>query len=459
MSDACQSPTLESWPDYRAVWRWHFYAGLFCIPFVVILSITGAIYLFKPQIDGWIDRSYDHLQVTGMASSAVQQIQTALAAVPGSSLDAYELPTAADTAIRVIVRQNGETIRVYIHPETLQVLKIIPENQQFTRILFRLHGELLAGDKGSMVVELAASWTIIMIVTGLYLWWPRQANGLGGVVYPRLRAGSRIFWRDIHSVTGVWISLLALFLLLSGLPWAKSWGNYFKTVRRLTGTAVARQDWTNGSSDSLAGGKPNNTNEHSEHSEHGGHGSRPRPVPKDLTIVDRIVAIVRPLNLAPPVLIAPPQLGSEDWTVKSDAENRTQRAELVVDGTSGAIISRENFLDRRLIDRIVGIGISAHQGQLFGWPNQLLGLLTASGLLLLCVSGVVMWWRRRASGVLGAPKIRLNPRVSLGLIALVVAFAVYLPLFGASLILVLLIEKLILRRIPGVSHWLGLRVG
>ena len=51
----------KSWPDYRAVWRWHFYAGLFCIPFVTVLAISGSIYLFKPQIESWIDRDYDNL--------------------------------------------------------------------------------------------------------------------------------------------------------------------------------------------------------------------------------------------------------------------------------------------------------------------------------------------------------------------------------------------------------------
>ncbi len=442
MSDA-QRPNAASWPDYRAVWRWHFYAGLFCIPFVVILSISGSIYLFKPQIDAWIDRPYDHLRVYGTPASAAEQVRAALAAVPGASLDAYELPTAEEAAAHVIVRHDGEAIRVYVHPESLQVLKIMPESQRFTRLLFRLHGELLAGDRGSMVVELAASWTIIMIVTGLYLWWPRQANGMGGVVYPRLRSGSRIFWRDVHSVTGVWISALALFLLLSGLPWAKSWGNYFKAVRRLTGTAVARQDWTTGS-------------EHSGHGSHAEHRAA-RPIPEDLTAIDRIIATLRPLNLAPPVLIAPPVRGSSNWTAKSISENRTQRVDLVVDGASGAILSRDDFQNRHLIDRIVGVAISAHQGQLFGWPNQLLGLLTASGLLLLSASGVVMWWRRRDVGVLGAPKVNLNPRVSFGLIALVLIFGIYLPLFGTSLILVLLAERLILRRIPKSRNWLGLQ--
>lgn len=459
MTETLQPTARKTWPDYRAVWRWHFYASLFCIPFVIVLSITGGIYLFKPQIEAWNDSPYDHLQLKGTSASAADQVRAALAAVPESSLNAYELPKSPDAAARVIVRQNGEAIRVYLHPETLEVLHTFPENQRFMRWLFRAHGELLMGDRGSMLVELAASWTIIMIVTGLYLWWPRQSKGIGGIVYPRLRSGSRIFWRDIHSVTGVWISAFALFLLLSGLPWAKSWGNYLKAVRRVTGTAVVQQDWTNGSERAATPTKEGDSGEH------GGHGSGsgrrrdrgPTPLPKDLTAFDRIAATVSPMGLLPPVLIAPPARGATHWTAKSNTPNRPWRVNLVVDGATGDIVSREDFNDKHLIDRIVSTGIAAHEGQLFGWPNQLLGLLTAGGLILMSVSGVILWWKRREQGVLGAPKVALSPRVSWGLITLIVLFGVYLPLFGTSLIAVFLVERLILRRIPGVRHWLGLQ--
>ena len=33
---------------YNLAWRWHFYAGLFVAPFMVMLALTGIIYLFKP---------------------------------------------------------------------------------------------------------------------------------------------------------------------------------------------------------------------------------------------------------------------------------------------------------------------------------------------------------------------------------------------------------------------------
>jgi hypothetical protein len=67
-----------------------------------------------------------------------------------------------------------------------------------------------------------------------------------------------------------------------------------------------------------------------------------------------------------------------------------------------------------------------------------------------------MWWRRRDQGVLGAPKVLANPRFSIGLAVLVVALGIYLPMFGVSLLFVLLLEKAILSRIPRVRDWLGL---
>ncbi|HTM95387.1 MAG TPA: PepSY-associated TM helix domain-containing protein, partial [Croceibacterium sp.] len=44
---------------YATIWRWHFYAGLFVIPFILTLALSGATYLFKPQIDRWEERAFD----------------------------------------------------------------------------------------------------------------------------------------------------------------------------------------------------------------------------------------------------------------------------------------------------------------------------------------------------------------------------------------------------------------
>ena len=98
----------KPWPDYRAVWRWHFYAGLVCIPFLIVLSITGAIYLFRPQVEAWIDRPYDSLAVEGSPQGADKQVHAALEAVPGSSFSSYEMPQDEHAAARVIVRGESQ---------------------------------------------------------------------------------------------------------------------------------------------------------------------------------------------------------------------------------------------------------------------------------------------------------------------------------------------------------------
>ncbi|WP_047490032.1 PepSY domain-containing protein [Terriglobus sp. TAA 43] len=451
---------------YRTIWRWHFYAGIFCIPLVIWLSITGSIYLFKPQIERWMDRPYNRLHLTGPRATPEQIARTAVIAVPGSTLHYYELPPSDDAAVRVIVGMGKKEYRVYVNPQTLAILHTISEDQRFMTVIQHLHGELLVGTPGSYLVELAASWAIVLLLTGLYLWWPRQTEKLAGVLWIRTRSGSRIFWRDLHAVTGVWISALALFLILTGLPWAKGWGGYFKKVRQVTGTSVAKQDWTISRADALNDRMAQNSNSLSnamddmpgmDHSGHMGHYMDGMDMGTDpYQPFNVLVPVAATLHLAAPVEIMPAMKTGGTWTIKSDAQNRTLRDVLQANPETGAIVSRKNFNQGMILDRIVGTGIAAHEGQLFGLMNQLLGLITAMGLVLLCVSAVVVWWRRRYVGVLGAPLPLARPRWSFGLVAAVVALAIYLPAMAFSLIAILLLEWTVLSRVPSVSRWLGL---
>jgi uncharacterized iron-regulated membrane protein len=427
--------------SYRAIWRWHFHAGLFCIPFVVLLAITGAIYLFKPQIDAFADRDVDRLATTGHAVGAAAQVAAAREAVPGARFVAYELPREPDDAVRIHVSApGGERRIVYVHPETLAVLKVVARDARLPEFVKTIHGELLMGDVGSVLVELAACWAIVMLATGLYLWWPRQANGLAGVLWPRWRAGRATFWRDLHAVTGIWTSAFAIFLLLTALPWTTVWGGAFKQARQWAAGPALEQDWTTGRSSDSAG-------EHHAHHEHHEPVAAPGADPTPNYPLDAVVAYAASLRIAPPVLIQPPSGRAAAWTVKSDSQSRPLRREVALDATTGAVLRDQGFAQRELLDRVIGIGISAHEGQLFGLANQLLGLATALGLVTICVSGVVMWWRRRPDGGLGvlAPKVA-GFRIERGLALGILVLAVLLPVFGASLVFVAVADRLLFTR-------------
>jgi len=448
MAGAAQPAARHPGGFYRAAWRWHFYAGLFCIPFVIWLALTGAIYLWRPQIEGWLDRPFDHLASAGRILPADAQVAAALRAVPGSTLHKYVVPDRPDAAVRILVERRGEEVRVYVDPRSLAVLRVATEERRPMRLLFHLHGELMAGAIGSYLVEIAACWAIVMLLTGLYLWWPRSRSGLAGVLYPRLGARGRLFWRDLHATAGLWVSLFALGLILTGLPWAKGWGSYLGQVRTLTGTSRGAVDWTIGGKapqpDAMAG-------------EHAGHGAMPMgPALTKQGELARVIEAVRPLHLAGPVLVSPPRAGQALWTAASDAADRPLRSTVQIDAGSGRIVSRTDFAQRHWIDRAIGYGVAAHEGALFGLANQLLGTVTALLLVLLSASGAVMWWRRRPVGLLGAPMPASRPSVGRGLVLAIMLLAVTLPLFGLTVIATLLAERFVLRRMPRTSRWLGL---
>jgi uncharacterized iron-regulated membrane protein len=425
--------------DYRMFWRWHFYAGLVCLPFIIILSITGPIYLFKPQIEAAIDARYDHLAFTGAPQSAEAIVKAAVDAVPGSRFKTIEVRPDTHDAARVTVLKGDEKIRLYVHPKNLKILKQVSEDARFMEVVKNIHGELFAGRFGQVIVELAACWAIVMILTGLYLWWPREIKGIAGLLYPRLDMGKRIFWRDIHAVTGIYISGLALFLLLTGLPWTFVWGNAFKSVRAMANPAPVSQSWSQGRADEKTALKAEGA------------------APADFSRLDALLDMSRGLDLPAPVTLAAPTKGATLWKLQSDTGNRPQRVTLMIDPMMLEVINREDFRHKKPLDQAVGYGIAAHEGQLFGWFNQALGVLAALGLMTLCVSAVVMWWQRRPADKLGAPQILPDERLAPGLAVIIIVLGIFLPVLGISLIVIGAIEWLVLRRIPRVRDWLGLK--
>lgn len=440
-------PTNKAAARYRTLWRWHFYAGILCVPFILLLCVTGTIYLYKPQFEAWVDRDVNDLKDFLTRGKPSEVVRAAMASHPGEFL-AFELSPTKRGADRVLIRQGNERYRVYVHPTTLQTLKVVSNEAQLMDVVKKIHGELMIGDLGSAIVELVACWTLVMVLTGVYLWWPRNAKGLGGIVYPRLFGSGKVFWRDIHSVAGVWISLGIILLIVTGLPWASFWGDYFRWGRSQLGLSSSTQSWSTRS------------NEHSQHNTATSIESIPTHDAKlsdsDLENLDRVYEVPAPLKLRHPVTIQPPTKAGGPWTKKSMAQNRRWRETLAVDGATGTIINREKFSDRHWLDRWVSTGIALHEGQLFGWLNQLLATLTTLGLMLLSVSGLVMWVRRRPSGKLGAPERYRAPIWSLGLIATVVVLGVAMPLFGLSVLVVLVLEQILALSAPGIASWLDL---
>jgi uncharacterized iron-regulated membrane protein len=107
------------------------------------------------------------------------------------------------------------------------------------------------------------------------------------------------------------------------------------------------------------------------------------------------------------------------------------------------------------LDRVIGVGIAALEGYLFGWFNLVLGVLTCAGLILICVSGFILWRKRKPDNALGAPPPQPK-NLGVGVLVITFGLAVFLPLMALSLIAMLVLEFALLRRLNTTRQWLGL---
>ncbi len=230
---------------YHSVWRWHFYAGIIFAPFLIILAVTGAIYLFKPQIEEVLYKDYYEVTPEGDKVTPSEQIEEVKELYPDAAVTAYRPGEDVSRSSEVTISSNSESMTVFINPYTGEFMGTLKSEDRIMNKIEEFHGELMAGTTGDRIVELAACWAIVLIVTGFFLWFPKKKKqGMAGVLYPRYTKRKSILRRDLHAVPAFWITAGMFFLIMTGLPWSGLWGTNFQNFATNTGEGYPPSVWT-----------------------------------------------------------------------------------------------------------------------------------------------------------------------------------------------------------------------
>lgn len=207
---------------YRAIWRWHFFAGLLVIPFLLNLAVTGSLYLFKDEINSTFFGYRYSVRPAGEALSAERIAEIAASAVPASTATSYKDPVLPERSAIVTLSSDAGSMLVFVNPYDGKVLDVVGSTDEFNYVVKRIHSLAYFGTITNRLIEIAGGFAMVLVVTGIYLWWPRRQTG--GVVSVRGTPGRRVFWRDLHAVTGAFAGVLIFFLAMSGMPWSGYWG-------------------------------------------------------------------------------------------------------------------------------------------------------------------------------------------------------------------------------------------
>ncbi|ALN73493.1 PepSY domain-containing protein [Aureimonas sp. AU20] len=422
---------------YRAVWRWHFYAGLFVLPFLISLSITGGLYLFRDEIDTFVHADLKRVVAEDGADLAAPSrlVAAALDAVPGTAVKYTQNAGPTSSAEITVKSAGGEKRVVYLDPYDARVLGSLPDQGTIMWTVRHLHSLRFFGPVARGLIEITAGWSILLVVTGLYLWWPRGRKE--GVVTVRGTPKKRVFWRDLHAVAGSMLGVFIVFLAVTGMPWSQVWGGKVN-------------EWANGSNFGYPSGVrvdvPMSGQRLSDEGPVGWSlqqaevplsGATPFRTPIGL---DRAVAVFDTLGLYRGYSVNLPTRPTGVYTGSVYPDDLTQQRVVHLDQYTGEPLLDMSYADYGPLGRSLEWGINVHLGQEFGWFNQWFLAAVCVGNVALAVSAGVMWWKRRPSRSMGVPPLPKDTSVFRGLLVLLAIGGVLFPLVGASLLVMLLLD-------------------
>ncbi|WP_207483012.1 PepSY-associated TM helix domain-containing protein [Arenibaculum pallidiluteum] len=431
---------------YRAVWRWHFYAGLLVLPFLIILAATGALYLFRDEIDTLV-----HADLKQVREQAVQPlppialVERALAAHPGTAVKFMPASSPASSAEVTVATEGNARIAVYLNPYDGRVLGSLPDRGTVMWIVREIHSLAFLGPVAQGMIEIAGAWSIMLVGTGVYLWWPR--GQAGGVVSLRGTPRRRVFWRDLHAVTGAFVGVVLVFLAATGMPWSVLWG-------------AKVNEWANGQNFGYPAGVRVAVPMSDEHLNHIApttwsleQAKVPESTPPGSTAptgepigLDRAVAILDGLGLHAGYVVNLPRGPRGVYTGSVYPDDLSRQRVVHLDQYSGRPLIDMSYADYGPLGRGLEWGINVHLGREFGLANQLLLLAACLAIIVLSASGAVMWWKRRPRGSLGVPPAPADRAKLRGVVAILAVGGIVFPLAGLSLVAMLALDRLVTAR-------------
>jgi uncharacterized iron-regulated membrane protein len=355
---------------------------------VFIIAITGCIYAFQAEIQD-ATQSYRFVK---------QQEQSFL---PPSVLEAEARKVLGDKHLHAVLYSGSERAAqvisfsfdpayydiVYLNPYTGSIIKVKDMETDFFHIVLDGHYYLwLPPAIGQPVVATATLIFVVMLISGIILWWPRKKKDAKQRFTIKWEARWRRKNYDLHNVLGFYAAGIALVFALTGLVWGFQWF--------ATGVYKA-----SGGERSLVYADPitDTTGRHSD----------------EKLAMDRVFEQMRnqypdaqtlevhfPLSSAHAIAAnANPDI-STYWKIDYRYYDQATLREVSVDH----IYSR--FPTAKAADKLMRMNYDIHTGAILGLPGKILACLASLICASLPVTGFCIWWGRNNKNKTTVKKVK-----------------------------------------------------
>lgn len=359
--------------------RIHLWLGLTSGLVVLFLGLTGCILAFQREIEDasqpW--RFVRKQEKVMLPPSRIQEI--AAQALPGKAPHSVNY-FRSNRAAEVVFYHDPEYYYImHIDPYSGAVLKTRDMSSDFFRIMVNGHFYLwLPAQIGQPIVASATLIFVVMIITGMILWWPKNKAARKQRFSLKLNARWRRVNYDLHNVLGFYMTWVIIFIALTGLVWGFQW--FAKTVY-----------WT------TSGGKTM-TAYYEPHSAKNSLSAPGVSIPAVDRVWDRMnteypvtgsIEVHFPENDSSAIAAgANPDIATY-WQADYRYFDQYTLAEIPVTHAYG------RFANTSTADKIARMNYDIHVGAVLGLPGKIMAFFASLIAASLPVTGFYIWWGRR----------------------------------------------------------------
>ncbi|HYH55078.1 MAG TPA: PepSY-associated TM helix domain-containing protein [Anseongella sp.] len=215
------------------LWRIHHWAGLYTGILIGVLSLTGALAVFIPEIDSFIKKVHYRASSSPSASGR-PEFSRSLSALTRQYGDfrsvSVELPAqageVAEIKLLMPVGSGLETFAFFIDTGRDRILASRIHQNSLANYMRQMHVRLYEGNWGRQLVGLGGIALALLVITGLLIY----GNFMKRQAWPDIRKGRglRIVMADWHKILGIGALAFNLVIALTGAwlglqPWLMKW--------------------------------------------------------------------------------------------------------------------------------------------------------------------------------------------------------------------------------------------
>ncbi|EJL69713.1 PepSY-associated TM helix domain-containing protein [Chryseobacterium populi] len=383
-------------PSFIKKWsaKLHLWFGLSVGLIVFMVALTGTLYVFKDEIQNTTRKEAIYVKKESVKelplSIVLLREKVALELNEKFQVSSVEIPLNKNKSYRFLYYEKNKkgwnyfnevliNKQVYINQYTGEILGIYNEKYDLFPILKSIHWSLLLKSEwGAYVVGIPVILFIIMLITGIVLWWPQNKKARKGRFWfnwKNIKTWKRKNY-DLHNILGFYASFIALLLSVTGIyftyPYVK---NGFTFV--LSGSADLPKEKEIKSPDSL--------------------------VVKNSRVFDLTLQETRKLYSSSSSFRIPlngknkkgKELKNIPVTVYQKEGRFSERNLLFFDKYSGNILSNKPHQKLNTAEKYANANYDIHTGSYFGIVGKVIWFIAGLVCTSLPVTGFMVWWGKR----------------------------------------------------------------